>query len=74
MVGRLGFYTNCERRIGVSVYGAYTHLSVAASFFYWFIAASIAELASAVPSAGGGMSALPQRCSSLQPQKVVVVV
>jgi amino acid transporter len=29
-------------------------ISIAASVFYWFIAASIAELASAMPSAGGG--------------------
>ncbi|KAL8936124.1 MAG: hypothetical protein Q9216_005091 [Gyalolechia sp. 2 TL-2023] len=28
---------------------------IAASVFYWLIAASIAELASAIPSSGGGM-------------------
>jgi amino acid transporter len=28
---------------------------IAASVFYWLIAASIAELASAMPSSGGGM-------------------
>jgi hypothetical protein len=34
-----------------------THLfRVAASVFYWLIAASIAELASAMPSSGGGAS------------------
>ncbi|KAL8867155.1 MAG: hypothetical protein Q9174_005840 [Haloplaca sp. 1 TL-2023] len=34
---------------------------IAVSVFYWFIAASIAELSSAIPSAGGGMkpTALP---------------
>jgi choline transport protein len=31
-------------------------LSIAVSVFYWFVAASIAELASAIPSAGGGES------------------
>lgn len=28
--------------------------SIVVSFFYWFISASIAELASAIPSAAGG--------------------
>ena len=31
---------------------------IAASFFYWIIAASIAELSSAIPSSGGGSSFL----------------
>ena len=35
---------------------------IAASFFYWMIAASIAELSSAIPSSGGGSSS-PQ-CGS----------
>ena len=35
-----------------------TSYSIAASFFYWLIAASLAELASAVPSAGGGESSM----------------
>ena len=32
-------------------------LSVVDSFFYWFVAASIAELASAIPSSGTGLFA-----------------
>ena len=35
---------------------------IAASFFYWIIAASIAELSSAIPSSGGG--SFPLRCDS----------
>ena len=38
---------------------------IAASFFYWIIAASIAELSSAIPSSGGGSSSLQCGCSKM---------
>lgn len=40
----------------VTEYHHLTWASIAVSFCYWLVAASIAELASAMPSASGGMS------------------
>ena len=46
-------FTNCMFSILLSVLSS-NMISIASSVFYWFIAASIAELASAMPSSGGG--------------------
>ena len=53
MAARQVSFTSCMFSTTVSVRSSNT-ISIAASVFYWFIAASIAELASAMPSAGGG--------------------
>jgi amino acid transporter len=47
-------FTNCIFSTLLSVCCLLTWFSFAASVFYWLIAASIAELASAMPSSGGG--------------------
>ena len=57
---------------------------IAASFFYWIIAASIAELSSAIPSSGGGSSYsavvfsmdadVRQQCITGQPSLLVDMV
>jgi amino acid transporter len=46
-------FTNCMFSTELAMLSS-NMISIAASVFYWFIAASIAELASAMPSAGGG--------------------
>ncbi len=53
MEARQGSFTNCMFSTKLSVLSS-NMISIAASVFYWFIAASIAELASAMPSSGGG--------------------
>jgi amino acid transporter len=53
MEARQVSFMNCMFSIKLTVL-SYNKISIAASVFYWFIAASIAELASAMPSAGGG--------------------
>jgi choline transport protein len=53
MEARQVSFTNCMFSTKLSVLSS-NMISIAASVFYWFIAASIAELASAMPSAGGG--------------------
>ena len=53
MEARPASSTNCMSSTKLSMLSS-NMISIAASVFYWFIAASIAELASAMPSAGGG--------------------
>jgi choline transport protein len=53
MEARQVSFTNCMFSTKLSKLSS-NMISIAASVFYWFIAASIAELASAMPSAGGG--------------------
>ena len=54
-------YTNCMFSSPRNIL-APNIISIAASVFYWLIAASIAELASAMPSSGGGSYSQVFRC------------
>jgi amino acid transporter len=50
----LVLFMNCTFLTPLSVMVHSNIFSFAASVFYWLIAASVAELASAIPSSGGG--------------------